>query len=545
MRALILAALVLVSAPSLRAEEEVLPPPPGDVGGAEVPLEPPPIEVAPGEAVVFEDEAEAVATSAPLLPLSLAEAVTLAMEGNLTLQAARFDEPVAFALYEAADASFDSLLTAGLDVARNETPSTFSFTGTSNDEQDVIGLRAGWQRALRRGGSVTVLYEADRLDSNSAVAAVNPAYSNGLSVQVVKPLLRGAGDVALTDLRQRSNDIETARATLETAVETLLAQVVGAYWELAYTDALIEARRKSLEVAEELLDDAESRRDAEVGTPLDVAEARAGLERRRSDLLEAEGIRGTQEDQLLALMMPFGASRSAGRRIVLTDSLEQLETAVPTLADARQYVGLALRGRSELRASRAQIANRSLDVLRAHDAIRPQLDLRGSLGSRGLDSSAGRSLEDVLTGRAVSLGVGVEISMALGRRAARANWRAAAWARRQAQIRLRETENQIVVQVRAALRRLETALAQVRAGEEEVRAAVEGQEGEREKLQEGYSTPFRVLQKEDDMTAARTRVARARANLKIAEAELWRAVGQLAQNLGVEVPRWGACNVCR
>ena len=333
MRALILAALVLVCAPTLRAEDEALPPPPGGPAGAEAPLEPPPIDVAPGDVLVL-DGPKAAPVSAAVLPLSLAEAVTLAMEGNLTLQAARFDEPVAFALYEAADAAFDPLLTAGLNVARNETPSTFSFTGTSNDEQDVIGLSAGWQRALRRGGSVAVLYEADRLDSNSAVAAVNPAYSNGLSVQVVKPLLRGAGDVALTDLRQRSNDIETARATLETAVETLLAQVVGAYWELAYTDALIEARRKSLEVAEELLDDAESRRDAEVGTPLDVAEARAGLERRRSDLLEAEGIRGTQEDQLLALMMPFGAMRSTGRRIVLTDTLEQLQA---TGAHARGY----------------------------------------------------------------------------------------------------------------------------------------------------------------------------------------------------------------
>lgn len=490
-----------------------------------------------------EAPAPAAAVGPRVLELSLMQAVQMGVRANLTIRAGSYDAPIAYEGLQAADAAFDRLLTGGFEVARNETPSTFSFTGSQNVEEDALAASFGVTRQLRRGGSVAVLYRADRIDSNSIVAAVNPAYSNGLTLEVIQPLLRGAGRVATADVRRAANGMAAARAAYQATVETVLFAIVSAYWELVFADDNLAARRSSLAVANELLADAEARQSSGVGSALDVAEANTGAERRRSELLAAENQRGTVQDQLIALIQPFGPGNLDGIRIIPTDSSRAATPGAPELSAQDQYVQMALQGRPELCASRAELANRSLDMIVAFDAIKPQLDITGRIVSSGLDDIFTDSVTDVLSGRAVTASVGVQFSMFVGQRAARAGWRSAGWARRQAVLRHREQENQIVLEVRAALRNLQTATAQMAAAEREVAAATEGWEGEKDKLGQGKSTPFRVLQKEDELTGARTRLGRAAADARIAESQLWKAVGLLTKNLRADPPRWAEC--CR
>lgn len=483
------------------------------------------------------------ARAADVFELSLDQAVQMGMRANLDLQSGSYNAPIAHQAFIGATAAFDTLLTAGFEASRVETPSTFTFTGNQNDEQDILAGSLGVTRRLQRGGTVSLLYTADRIDSNSLVAAVNPGYSSGLTLEVIQPLLRGAGDTATADIRRAQNGIAAARADFDAQVEGVLERIVSAYWELVFAEDNLAARQSSLEVAQELLADAQARLDAEVGTPLDVAEARAGVERRRSEMLQAENARGTVEDQLLALIMPFGPQRLRGARIVPSDSSQAESGGAPDPADEDRYLTLALSGRPELQAAKAAISDRGIDMLVAFDGIRPQLDVTGRIVSSGLDEMFGDSTGDLLAGNAVTATIGVQFSMFVGQRAARANWRAAGWARRQAVLRLKELENRIVVEVRGALRDLLTTRAQLNAAKAEVAAAQEGLDGERDKLEQGKSTPFRVLQKEDDLTDARTRLGRSAADTRIAESALWKAIGLLAQNLRAEPPSWPAC--CR
>jgi len=505
----------------------------------------------PSKAVPHEIQKKATPQKAPqdnvarVMRLGLRRALELGMTGNLTLQEGAYATPLAQQARIAAAASFDTLLTASFNVAHDESPVTNTFLGQGVTTDDSLLAQAGVTRLLTSGGTISLLYRADRLSTNNPFATVNPAYTSTLTAEIRQPLLRGAGDTALADIRRAQNGVVGARATYEGQVEAVLLQVAEAYWELVFADANLAAQGKSLEVARELLADATSRLHAEVGTPLDVAEARAGVERRRSEVLDAENLRETLEDRLLALIVPFGPSVRAAIHLEPTDRAGVGAEALPHRSDEARYVDLALKGRQELRASRADIAVRGIDVLVAKDAIRPQLDLVGRAAGDGLASGLGGSLEDIVTGRANSAAIGLEFSLFIGRRAARAEWLSAAWRRRQALLRYRELQNGVVVQVRGALRDLETARAQLAAGRAEVAAAQEGLSGERLKLGQGKSTPFRVLQKEDDLTAARTREARAAADVSIASARLLRAVGSLASSMDVSTRRWPTCPDCR
>ncbi len=489
--------------------------------------------------------AEAKAPAPHVMRLSLRDALLKGMGGNLSLRESGYETPIAWQGRLAAEASFDRLLTAGFAVSHTETPSTNQFLGTGVTTDDTVNAQVGVTRRLRSGGSISLLYRADRLSTSNPFATVDPGYGQGLSVEASYPLLRGAGDVALADIRRAQSGVIAARAAYEAQAEATLLQIEETYWELVYADANLDARRKAQEVASELLDDANSRLDAEVGTPLDVAEATAGVQRRRSEVLAAENLRETLEDRLLSLIVPFGPVVRDAIRVIPTDRAEAGIEGLARRSDERRYIALAMQGRPELTGSRAEITSRAIDTYVARDAIRPQLDLIGRVASDGLDGAFGESLIDVASGRAVSATLGLEFSLYVGQRAARANWLAASWRQRQAALRRRELQNQIVVEVRAALRDLDTARGQFDAGRAEVAAADEGLEGERLKLEQGKSTPFRVLQKEDDRTAARTREARAAADLRVAEARLQRAVGSLAKSRNVPMGRPDCGSDCR
>lgn len=531
----------LVAAPLAHAgDADKLPgPPAGPAGDPAAPVDAP--KEAPGP---VEPPPAPAAAGAHVMRLSLRDALQKGVGGNLGLLESSYETPIAWQGREAADASFDYLLTAGFSLSHIEAPSTNVFSSAGVSVQNTVNAQVGVTRRLRSGGSISLLYRADRISTNNPFATVDPGYQQGLSVEMSYPLLRGAGDIALADIRRAQNGVVAARAGYSVQVETTLLGIEETYWELVYAEANLDARRKAEEVARELLDDANSRLDAEVGTPLDVAEARAGVERRRSEVLAAENLRETLADQLLSLIVPFGPTVRQAIRVVPTDRADAGIANLPTRADEKRYVGVALQGRPELLASRAEIASAGIDVVVAKDAIRPQLDVIGRVASDGLNSALDDSIGDVLGGEATSATIGLEFSLYIGQRAARANWLSAAWRRRQALLRRKELENQIVVEVRKALRDLETARGQLDAGRAEVASADEGLEGERLKLEQGKSTPFRVLQKEDDRTAARTREARAAADLRIAEARLQRSVGSLAASRGVRARTLGDVADC-
>jgi outer membrane protein TolC len=465
--------------------------------------------------------------------MTLAEAVRLTLSNNLRLRAARYDSPIALEAWRAEIASFDTLLTAGFEVAHDETAVNQSFFGTSVLDEDSVRSSVGLSRRLHSGGEVALLYRADRLTTNSALALLDPSWTQGPVLEARQPILRGAGDQALADIRRAGNDRRAADESVRAVSQEVLLETVVAYWGLAFAQDEVGSRLQALGVAQELLEETTARFDAGLATTLDQAEARAGLEERRGEWIQAENRRGDLADRLRSLVLPFGLDDPSGPGLRAADDPREARGPPPDPARADEFVLLAMAGRPEILASEAALANRDIDVSSARDAVRPRLDLVGRVGAGGLDDGFGGSLGDAASGEAVSGAVGIEFSVHLGRRAARARCRLAEWARRQAALRHAELQNRAAVEVLAALREVGSAAARRESALAEVAAALEGLAGERDRLAQSQSTPFRVLEKESLLTDARTKENRATADLRIAEARFWRAIGRLPEHLGV------------
>jgi outer membrane protein TolC len=468
------------------------------------------------------------------LRISLEDALRYAMARNLEILAGSFDPLIANEAVTAADGLFDTLLTAGFEASRVETPSNIVFQTSDTTRDETFSGYVGASRRMRNGGQLSVVFRADRIFTNSDIASRNPSAMGTAEIEYVQPLLRGAGYVATADVRRARNGARAADHGQRALVEDVLLRTEIAYWNLVFARANTEARRKSEQVASELLDQTKIRFDAKVATVLDLADARAGLESRRGDRIGSEGLEGQLEDALRALIFPFEGARDLRLHILPTEDPRAVpgsESADPSQEE--RYVTQAVRGRPEILAALADLENRDIDMETARDELKPQLDLVGRLSTSGLDWGGWNAFEDTVSGEGTSAGVGIALSVYLGRRTAWANVRSAEWSRRQTALRLRELENRVVQEVRFALRELQTARSRRVAAAEELKAAREALEGEQLRERNGESTPFRVLEKEDLVTQAAVREDRSAADVRIATARLWRAVGLLADARGL------------
>jgi outer membrane protein TolC len=477
-----------------------------------------------------------------LTSLRLSDALAMATARNLELAAGSLDPAIARERVLAEQGSFDTLLTAELSGGHRETPTTNTFIGHDVIEEDLFGADLRLSRRLANGGDLAVVFHADRLLTNSAIDSPNPRWVTTAAVEATQPLLRGAGSVALARVRKARIDACAADHEWAALTEDVLLRVEEAYWELAYAQERVAARRKAEDVAEDLLRIANSRLEARVGIPLDVAEARAGRESRRGDRIVAEGRRGAAQDALLALIAPFHSGHDPGVVVVTVDDPRAGAPPLPAgVSDEERWTAQALRARPDLLARRADLDALDVDVEVARSELRPRLDLVGRLSSDGMARGFLDAASDAGAGEAESATVGLRFSVDLGRRTAWANLRAAEHLRRRDAIRVREQENRIVAEVREALRQEATARAQAAAFAAEIQAASEALAGERDRQRLGESTPFRVLEKEDASTQAVVREGRAAADVRIARARLWKAVGLLARTDGVRVPSSCAC----
>jgi outer membrane protein TolC len=107
---------------------------------------------------------------------------------------------------------------------------------------------------------------------------------------------------------------------------------------------------------------------------------------------------------------------------------------------------------------------------------------------------------------------------------------------------LEQLQLQIVTEVRAAARRVETAAKQIESARVSLRLEERNLDAERKRYENGMSSSFRVLEIQEDLTQARSREVTAVTAYRRAIAELYRAIGVLLEQKGVElegaVPDW-------
>jgi outer membrane protein TolC len=519
--------------------------------------------------------------SSDAMPLSLNEAIKLALENNNDIRTSRIDVEKAEYNLTARRGAYDPKLFSETYFERSSTPIA-SFLGGSDSGQlkqkdftSQIGLSG---LTPKFGGSYKVDVSSTRLSNNNFFNALNPAFSQRLSFSYTQPLVRGLK----TDDNRRQIEIAKKNLTLTDVqfrqrATDVITSVEQAYWELVHALKNLQVQSDAVRQTRAQVETNKRQVAQGVLAPIDVVEAEAQVKLFEQNVFAAQEEVTRTENALKTLML---ADRSVElwSRALLPVTPVNLEAPRMLLSEA---VKTALSNRFELAELRTNADINEINKRFYRDQTKPQVDLQVSYSSNGYAGTVSDNDNPILTGltsleqrvaelsrisglpvlpantfnsipadlqggygRAWSnlLGqdnptvrVGVRISLPLKNRTAKAELGHSLAEGRRIDSQRAQAEQLIEAEVRNAIQRVRSVEASMAAAEAGREAAEQQFTSEQRKFQAGMSTVFLVLQRQTDLVMARGRELQQQTELNKAIAEFQRATGNTFRYRNVAV----------
>ncbi|HKE58379.1 MAG TPA: TolC family protein [Pyrinomonadaceae bacterium] len=509
--------------------------------------------------------------SSNTLPLSLNEAIQLALENNNDINASRIGVEMAEHDLTAARGAYDPKFTSETFFQHTTTPFTSFLSGSSgslkqNDFTSGVGFSGDTPRG---GGKYRFDFSSSRLSSNNFFNALNPAVSSSLSLSYTQPLLRGRK----IDENRRRIEIAKKNLTLTDVqfrqeATTVIINVEQAYWELVYALRNLQVQSDAVKQTRAQVETNKRQVKKGVLAPIDVVEAEAHVKIYEQNVYAAQEAVTRTENALKTLMLPDRKADLWSRALLPTTPVA-LDAPHLELPDA---VSAALANRFELAELKTGKEINDINNRFYRDQVKPQVDLMVGYSSNGyagtptdpsqnplftsvksleqrvaelsqqaglpalpssslttvpsnLNGAYGRSLGNMLGQDNPTVSVGVRITLPLKNRTAKAELAHSLAEGRQIATNRTKMEQLIEADVRNTMQVVRSVEARLAAAEAARVAAEQQYTSEQRKFQAGMSTVFLVLQRQTDLTTARGREVQTQTDLSQAIAQLQRAMG--------------------
>lgn len=474
--------------------------------------------------------------------LTLAQAIEFALRNTLDLDVASLTYARTGFTIGAAEGAFDPNLTASVSAASRESPQTRSFQSLAQKSQSFdVGVGG-----LTHYGTLYGLdFNGTRSDSptNTSIPGyveINPTFSTGLTASVTQPLLEGFGKAVNTRLIVQSRLARDASAwDFVQSVQTTVQAVENAYWDLSYALGNLDSKKEALDRAKDFNRITKIKIDVGALAPIEIVQTEVTIAQREQDIILAEGQIGAAQDQLKRLLNVSDLA-AWDRPIVPVDRATEEKVSLDVEAGIRS----ALELRPEVKQALNTIESRKISLAYNRDVLRPRLDAKGTYGLAGVGynnqivkpgSSYSDSFYNLRSLDYPNWSLGLNFSVPIFNRTARANAAIATTDLDLARTNLALLKQNLTVEVRAAARNVDTAVRSVAAARKARELAERNLDAERKKFDNGMTTSFTVAQVQNDLTTARSNELLAVAGHLKALAAWHKAVGDLLPVKGVEL----------
>jgi len=463
--------------------------------------------------------------------LTLEECIDRALEQNFSLEIQRYTTTTAAAAVEVADSNFDPNfnVTARTGVNQQAQPgSTLDGVTAVGPRSETGSLRAGATQKIISGATIRLNTNLLRAKTNSRNSLLNPAYDSDVSVSISQPLLKGFGsDVNKASILRARLGLERAGLDFESAVLNLIRNVETAYYNLAFAREQLAVRLFSRAVAQKLLDENQAKRDTGVATDLDVLQAQVGVANADRNVLLAQQRVSDREDALHNLIGRGGFDETLG-------TIDLGEHIVPEVSFAHSYK-LARDNRPDFAESLLTIEQLRLDAQTAKNNRKAQLDLGAAVGLNSKEAELGTATSNVWNGDGYSWQVDLSLNVPWGFREEKARLAQAVASLAREETRLQQLGQNILVDVRSAIRAVETNGESLRISQLATNLSDQQYDLEKARFDAGLSTFRRVQEAQEDLDNARVNEIQAAVNLRIAQSELARLEGSSLGRYNIEL----------
>ena len=505
-------------------------------------------------------------------PLTIREALALALENNKDIEVARHNVKIAEFDLTAVRGAYDPHISSSSYFERIDSPISSFLSGGSNGsvtQSDFTGTARLEGLAPKFGGNYRLDFSSVRSTTNNQFTALNPQYPTALTFNYTQPLFRGFrfdNNRRLIEIAKKNLSLTDAQFR-QRAIETITG-VQRAYWDLVFALRNLQVQRDA--VRDSRLQLEHNQRLVSEGSlaPIDVVAAEAQVagfeqslfssleevsrtennlknliaENREADLWTVSIVPTDSVDLVVPnISLPEALKASMDNRPELQQSnvareinqidqkyyREQKKPAID-LVGSYGLIGLAgsisTTGTNPFTASSSQVRER-VDLLSRLQGLQPLPSLPVQTISPNLIGGYDQSIQNLLGNKYNNFRVGVQISLPLRNRTAEAQLGRSLVEGQRIGTQREQLEQSIQVEVRNSLQAVRSAEARLRAAGIARHASEQQYQSEQRKLDAGQSTVFLVLERQTALTTARGNELRAQTDLNKAIADLQRATG--------------------
>jgi outer membrane protein TolC len=502
--------------------------------------------------------------SSQALALSMNDSIRRALQNNNDIEVARDDVRVNEQRLRGLYGVFDPLFTVTPSYDKRISPVSSIFAGGTSSgtvSQSIFTVSPSITRQFSTGGgNYQLQFNNTRTTTTATSSTLNPFYSSNITLFYTQPLLRNrAIDANRHAIRIQKKVLAQSDSDFRQRTIAIISQVQAAYWNLVFALRNQQNQLESLNLSRQNLKNIEAQIAAGAKAPLDRAQVLTDIATREAALFVAVQSVTTAENSLKQLMLKDPASPDWSAQLTPTDSPAFDMTPV----DLRTALEDAHKNRPELARLVLQKDINVLDLQYFRNQTKPEINLTGTVASTGLAGTVTPAITscvpDPLTGKTCpivpanliggygqdlsnlakfktrEINIGVAISFPLRNRTAKANLAGAEIQREQLQASYRSQDQSIEMDVRNAAQAVDTAQRRVVASRLARQSAEQQLAGEQKLYEVGRSTTFLLLQRQNELTTARTNELQAETDYNKAVADLQRATASTLRANSVTV----------
>jgi outer membrane protein TolC len=390
------------------------------------------------------------------LEIKLDEVVRRTLANNYLIQVSRYGPAIDATRIVEAEANFDAVFFANLSWQKQDRPSPSQLAGTQSEN---TRFEAGIRKLLSTGTQIQTSYNLSRSETNLQFQTLNPSWFNQFVVEFRQPFLRGFGlDFNRSQIELRRLDHSISIETLRRDIQDQVFNAEQAYWRL------YQARR-AVAVSATLLTELETilyslRQRKEIGYDVyevQLKQTESLIEQREVEFIELRNNVKNAEDTLKALVNDPD--------VTLAHDLEIIPTTTPFVEplvfDALGEITAGLTHRSELREAKLSIEQAQIAIGVAKNQALPKLDVLFRYIVDGLGVNADRAFSQLTENDFHEYEVLIELEYPIGNRGPEAALRRARYQQAQAIAAHAAQIEQVVLEIRQAIRAIQTSYDQI------------------------------------------------------------------------------------
>ncbi len=484
--------------------------------------------------------------------LSLDDCIVGALKNNLGLAVEVFNPQLADISIRQAKEKFVPSLYLGFNRQETNQPSFSWIEAGDQVQQQFRDYYGQLTQEIPTGGNLQFTLYSYETETTARFQTINPRFGSQIRFDFTQPLLRDFGfRISQREIIIAKNNTAISEIQLNQSLLDTIYNVEEAYWNYVGSIEYYKVMEQSLKLAQDLL--AKNTREVEVGmlAPIEVLTAKSEVARREADILQAEALIKSTEDQLKTILNLSAKEDIDLTKIVPTDTPTFEEREV----NLEEALSMGLQMRPDLQAIRADLKNKDLDLSYAKNQLLPELNFQASFWSPGLSGTqilfqddnpltgniigtvpgaASDALKDAFKLKYKNWTVGLALSIPITSIVTRAQYAQAKVSLEQAQVTLQNQEQQAFLEIRNAVRDVQTSYKQVQAYKLARELAQEKLEAEQKKLKVGLATNYEVLLHQRDLADAQSSELRAVIDYNLALAALDRALGTTLEKKNIK-----------